>query len=139
MNKDTALSRREFLKLSLAATVTAFVHSQLPGTQALQHAQQGTLPARLAAILTHQESANVIGVAYLQQYPQEANVRILLDRIVSSPAAGDLGLFNGTDQSLRQLLDGMIRQDFGDDRVVKLQGWILAMTEARLCALAALL
>jgi hypothetical protein len=139
MNKDTAISRREFLKLTLAATVTVFVHSQLPGTQALQHAPQGLLATRLVAILAHRESANLIGAAYVQQYPQEADVRILLDRIVSSPAAGDLELFKGTDQSLRELLDRMIREDFGVDRVVKLQGWILAMTEARLCALAALL
>jgi hypothetical protein len=139
MNERTALTRREFLKLSLAATVTVCIQSQLPGLQALQHAQQGQLPARLAAILTHRESANVIGVAYAQQYPQEANARVLLDRIVSSPAAGDLLQFDGTDQSLRQLLDSMIREDFREDRIVKLQGWVLAITEARLCALAALL
>jgi len=139
MNEQRALSRREFLKLTLATTVTVFVHSQLPGTQALQHAQQNLLPARLAAILTHKQSANMLGAAYIQQYPHEANARILLDRIVNSPTSGDLNLFNGTDQSLRQLLDSIIREDFGVDRVVKLQGWILAITEARLCALAALL
>jgi hypothetical protein len=139
MNQQTALSRREFLKLSLAATVTVLVQSHLPGTQALQHAQQSQLPARLAAILTHRDSANVIGMAYVQQYPQEASTRILLDRIVSSPAAGDLQQLDATDESLRQLLDRMIRDDFGNDRIVKLQGWVLAITEARLCALAALL
>jgi hypothetical protein len=138
MNHDSAMSRREFLKLSLAATVTVFVQAQLPGTQTLQQFQESLLPTRLAGILAHQESAQVIGTAYLQQYPQEGNARILLDRIVSSPTAGDIELFNGTDQGLRQLLDRMIREDFGADRVVKLQGWILATTEARLCALATL-
>ena len=139
MNEHTALTRREFLKLSLAATVTVLISSQLPEIQALQHPQQSQLPARLAAILTHRDSANIIGVAYVQQHPQEANTRILLDRIVSSPAADELQQFDGTDQSLRQLLDRMIRDDFGADRIVKLQGWVLALTEARLCALAALL
>jgi hypothetical protein len=66
MNEHTALTRREFLKLSLAATVTVFVQSQLPGIQALQHAQQSQLPARLVAILTHRDSANIIGTAYAQ-------------------------------------------------------------------------
>jgi hypothetical protein len=139
MNQQTALTRREFLKLSLAASVTVLISSQLPEIQALQHPQQSQLPARLAAILTHKDSANVIGLAYTQQHPQEANAHTLLDRIVSSSTTGELEQFDGTDESLRQLLDGMIREDFGHDRIVKLQGWVLAITEARLCALAALL
>jgi hypothetical protein len=46
------------------------------------------LPARLAAILTHKLAQN--GGARPSAVSQEANARILLDRIVNSPAAGDL-------------------------------------------------
>lgn len=139
MSDDTALSRREVLKFALTATVSLFVRSQLPGVTVLQRGQQSLLPMRLAALLTHKESAKVIGIAYVQKYPQEAGVRILLDQIASSPAVGDVGLFGAADQNLRELLERMIREDFAVDRVVKLQGWILSATEARLCALAALL
>jgi hypothetical protein len=36
------------------------------------------------------------------------------------------------------VLQRRIRQDFVEEKVVKLQGWILSATEARLCALTAL-
>ena len=139
MIEDTALSRRAFIKLAVAATVSVFVRSQLTGIEVLARGQQNLLPLQLAALLAHQDSAKIIGAEYLRQYPQEAHVQILLDRIASSPAVSDGGLFGAIDQNLHKLLDRMIREDFGDDRVVKLKGWILAMTEARLCALAALM
>jgi hypothetical protein len=139
MNEDTVLSRRDFLKVAVVAAVSLFVREQVPGLQALQRAQQTRLPMRLAGLLTHIESAKVVGAAYLQQRAHEADVRLLLDQITSSPAAGDIALFGGPDRQLHQLLDRMIREDFGADRVVNLRGWILSETEARLCALAGLL
>ena len=90
-------------------------------------------------ILLHPESAKAIGSEYLRQYPQDANVDVLLDQIASRLAANDVGLFSITDQSLREQLDGMVRADFAIDRIVKLHGWVLSATEARLCALAALM
>lgn len=139
MIEDTALSRRAFFKLAVAATVSVLARSQLTGAEVLARGQQNLLPMRLAALLAHQESAKVIGAEYIRQHPQEARVQTLLDRIASSPAVGDVGLFGAIDQNPHMLLDRMIREDFRDDRVVQLKGWILAMTEARLCALAALM
>ena len=40
---------------------------------------------------------------------------------------------------LRELLLAQQRQDFEHGRIVKVQGWILSETEARLCTLAALI
>ncbi|HJZ47064.1 MAG TPA: hypothetical protein VKE41_07850 [Roseiflexaceae bacterium] len=139
MSDELLLSRRQALKFALAATVTLFARSQLPGVTLLERGQQALLPTRLAALLTHTESAKVIGAEYLQQYPQEADTRILLDQIASHPAAGDVGLLGAIDENLGQVLNRMVRQDFGADRVVELRGWILSRTEARLCALATLL
>ena len=139
MNEDTALSRRGFFKLAVAAAVSALVRPQLAGVEALARGQENRLPLRLAALLAHQESAKVIGAEYLAQYPHEADVHILLDRLASSAVVRDVGLVGEIDQNLHNLLDHMIREDFGADRVVKLKGWILAITEARLCALATLI
>jgi hypothetical protein len=139
MSDDSTLSRRAVLKLAVAATISVLIRSQLPGAAALQHAQQALLPKRLAALLAHPESAKVIGGEYLRKYPLEANVDILLDQIASRLAANDIGMFGSTDNQLRERLDGMIRADFAVDRIVKLRGWILSTTEARLCALAVLL
>ena len=136
MKDEPVLSRREVLKFAVAAAVTVLIRAQLPGVAVLQ---QALLPARLIALLTHSESANIIGGEYLRMYHQEANVDILLNQIASRLAVSDVGLFGTTDQQLRERLDGMIRADFAVDRVVKLRGWVLSATEARLCALAALL
>jgi len=139
MNDDPVLSRRDVLKLAVAATLTVLVRAHLPAVAAFQHGQQALLPTRLAALLAHSESANVIGGEYLRTYPQEANMNILLDQLASGILASDVELIGITDQYLRERLDGMVRADFAVDRFVKLRGWVLSATEARLCALAALL
>ena len=139
MSDDRVFSRREAIKFAVAATVTALVRAQLPGVATLQRTQEALLPARLVALLAHPESAKVIGGEYLLKYPQEADLDTLLDQIASRIVASDVGLFTTTDQQLREQLAGMIRADFAVDRIVKLRGWVLSVTEARLCALATLL
>ena len=139
MSNDRVFSRREAIKFALAATVAVLVQSQIPETVALQRTRQALLPARLTALMSHPESAKVIGREYLVKYPQESDVDILLNQIASRIVASDVGLFSTTDQHLREQLDGVIRADFAADRIVKLRGWVLSATEARLCALAALL
>jgi hypothetical protein len=47
-------------------------------------------------------------------------------------------LSTAADHELISTLQQQIRQDYVEERVVKLQGWILSVTEARLCALTAL-
>jgi hypothetical protein len=138
MKDDRAISRREFLTLSAAAALSLLVRSQLPAVTALQRGQQDLLAMRLAALFTHKESAKVIGREYLEKYRQEADAGVLLDRIVSSMDAGDAGLFGVAGPNLHALLARTLREDYASDRVVKLQGWVLSATEARLCALAAL-
>jgi hypothetical protein len=139
MNEDHAVSRREFLMLAAAAAASLLVRSQLPGVMALRSGQQALLPTQLAALLRHQASAKVIGREYLSKYGQEADARVLLDHIAASLAVSDVGRFAATGQGLRELLDRTVREDFAVDRVVMLRGWVLSVTEARLCALAALL
>jgi hypothetical protein len=139
MSNDRVFSRREAIKFAVAATVAVVVQSQLPGAAVLQRTQQALLPARLATLLAHSESAKVIGAEYLLKYPQEAHVDTLLDQIDARITSSDVGLFSTADQRLRKQLDGVVRADFAADRIVKLRGWVLSATEARLCALAVLL
>ena len=87
------------------------------------------LHGRLAALFHHQASARTIGRTYLQQHPLETNVHHLLEEIVASPA---------NDRELMVVLQQRIQKDFVEERVVKLDGWILSVTEARLCAPTAL-
>jgi hypothetical protein len=139
MSDDRVFSRRAAIKFALAATAAVLVQSQLPGAATLRGTQQALLPVRLAGLLAHPESAKAIGGEYLLKYPQEADLDILLGQLASRMALGDVGLFTPSDRHLREQLDDLVRADFAADRIVKLRGWVLAATEARLCALAVLI
>lgn len=127
--KQASLNRRQFLQISLGLGIACWLGAPTvnhPSTRAEQ------VTGNLAALLRHQASAQIIGQHYLQRYPHEANA----DRLFSLITAG---LDQSVDvQQVRTQLSQKIRQDFADERVVNLQGWLLARTEARLCALATL-
>jgi hypothetical protein len=90
--------------------------------------------ARLAGLLADQESAAAVGRAYLDSVPAEADSRVLVERLSASLGKGrTLG-----DDELRRLLARRIDRDFADERVATVKGWVLSVTELRLCALCAL-
>lgn len=89
----------------------------------------------LEAFFDRPDSARRIGAAYLRLHPQEADAASLRRSFASAPggAAGSLeamgaGEFAGWIRDRR-------RGDFRDGRTVAVDGWILSITEARLCAL----
>jgi hypothetical protein len=137
MSKPPTIHRRQFLLLALGLAGSVAAGSKLSGA-AEGWLRQGNLRAKLTALFIHQESAQAIGRAYLQRYPQEADVRTLEDQIAQGIAGGHTLLVATGKPEISKLLTDRIRQDFATDRVVKVQGWILSVTEARLCALAAL-
>ena len=79
-----------------------------------------------AEVMTH--VANV-GRAYLKTTPAEANVA-LLERSLSLPAKDPV--------SHLDTLDRAVRADFASDRIVRVSGWFLSLTEARAAALVSL-
>jgi hypothetical protein len=93
---------------------------------------------RLAALLRHEEGARAIGREYLRRVPAEASSSVLTAR-VAERLPGGLGAVDTVSQDrLRELLLRASADDFHELRTVEVQGWVLARTEARLCALAAL-
>jgi hypothetical protein len=92
---------------------------------------------RLAALLDD-EGARAVGREYLRAFPAEASREALAARVVEQLPGGARALVTASDGRLRELLLSAAAADFGDLRTVELQGWVLARTEARLCALAAL-
>lgn len=74
-----------------------------------------------------QETAIDIGKKYLSQFPEENNrrklVRLLGDNLTSEN--------NDVSTALAEVID----KDFQEDRMVTVDGWVLARTEARQCAL----
>jgi hypothetical protein len=138
MSGERTISRRAFLAFAAAAGAALLARSREPALVALGEARERLLIGRLTSLLAHQESARVIGMEYARQYPAEARPAYLLGAIVSGVPGGGATLLAAPDGERRALLDCAMREDFAAERVVKLRGWMLSATEARLCALAAL-
>lgn len=128
--KQVSFNRRQFLQLSFGLGVAWAI-----GAPVRRDTPTALEQGDLTALLRHQSSAKIIGQHYLQHYPHEANA----DQLLGLITAGVITDANASGQQLRDRLAQKIRQDFADERVVKLQGWLLARTEARLCALTTLI
>ena len=89
--------------------------------QAMTPACRASLEAPLHGVFTCLQSAAAVGEAYLSGHPQEADATLLAGALAPG---GDVR--------------HQVRADFAAGRVVRVDGWLLALTEARLCALAAL-
>jgi hypothetical protein len=93
---------------------------------------------RLASLLQNVEGALAVGREYLQQVPAEASPGVLTARVAERLPGGLRTIDTASDARLRELLLNAAGDDFRDLRTMELQGWVLARTEARLCALATL-
>jgi hypothetical protein len=96
------------------------------------------LASSLANFFTDRQSAAIIGLEYLRSIPEEANIHLLINLICSFRPERRPELANINIEEYRELLVLQQRDDFEHNRMVKIHGWILSETEARLCALAAL-
>jgi hypothetical protein len=93
------------------------------------------LTSSLEQLLRHRESAVVIGWEYLRIAPAERDPRSLADLL--SSACGKR-VFDSDTETLRRCVSRQTRRDFVEGRIVKIHGWMLSLTEARLCGLATL-
>ncbi len=87
------------------------------------------------AVLPTTDGAHAIGALYLSQTPEEADPESIMRALdlalgVQSARLGPV--------ALRAHLQEQIRRDFEQAETVQIDGWILARTESRLCALSTL-
>ena len=130
------LRRRELLALAtaLVAAGVGGLSVVVPGGS--DRAERAA--ERLVGSLRNRASAAAVGREYLKTAPSEASLVRLLGYLGRAPdgraqAAGILDR-----DRLRADIAAREKQDFEERNVVVLRGWILSRTEARLCALAAL-
>jgi len=130
------LSRRDFI--ALAAVLFADVlglrgyGGGIPTSKGAGH--------RLAQIYAHDlQAARAIGGAYLRAVPEESDANVLARRIVRSGPVRLRRLDALSKKELTDALQSIIRQDFVSNNTVRLDGWVLSRTEARLCALCVVL
>ncbi len=86
----------------------------------------------LVSLFSDLEAPRVVGGRYLALYPTEADRAALRASLIDSAWMLD-------QNSLRAWLVHRCTQDFRDGNTVIVDGWVLARTEARACALVALL
>lgn len=131
------LTRRRLLvaMLGLAAPLAA---ARLSPWRALAAGVRPTPAERLAALLADRRAARRFGRGYLALAPHEADRSRLVGHIAAALPAGAPALETASDDALRRLVADATVRDFAACRLVNLEGWYLALTEARLCALAAL-
>jgi hypothetical protein len=128
-------SRRRFLVGFLKFGLLALAQPRLVWPAVAKRPKHDPLTLKLENLLAHKQSAAIIGRAYLQTTPDEWDPEILLDLIASR--CGER-IFDSEIEEVRDCLRRGIRTDFEEAHIVKIHGWLLSITEARLSALAAL-
>ena len=119
------MPRRRFLALTVVGTVGAAWPATGDAAAATTAVQTLASPALLTLIGS--ERAAHLGQRYRQLVPAENDAQALVAALV--PPSDGIG------PNLAAELAERVRQDFTHGRTVLVQGWILAVTEARQCAL----
>jgi hypothetical protein len=92
---------------------------------------------RLAGLLHHPESARVVGAEYLRVAEGRNTAGGLTAELIAELPAPRNTLRGASDDELRHILAVGARNDFAAGRTIELDGWVMSLTEARLCAIAA--
>ena len=93
----------------------------------------------LVQLLSNRTSVVRVGTAYLVTAPEDADPNVAIDRMRRHGDALASALETGSPGQVRILAARDIREDLAEGRIVKVAGWLLSQTEARLCALALML
>ncbi len=116
----------------------------LPALSGAETAAAAQNSNRLTGLFSNRNSAAILGQAYLQQRPEEADAQTLEALLLSPANLGVLdpqgiSLDGAADQRrLKMALQELRRRDFDEGAVLQIGGCMLSVTELRLCALAAL-
>jgi hypothetical protein len=127
--------RRDLLRtIALSGLLLPFDRSGSAATAALNPGFDG-LADSLGNILPHRESATRVGRTYLDAFPDEKDLGMLI-RLLDITSAD--ALCAATPEYTRKALWERHCSDFGAGRTVLLENCLMSRTEGRLCALLAL-
>jgi len=132
MNPSRGLGRREFLRGLCAAGVAGLAPLSWS-------CHRGVAPkAALAGFFDDRRSAAIVGRVYLNAQPEAVDADELVASIVddSDRAHRDWNALWRDPDAMREALRERHREDLARGDVVDVDGWLLSLTEARLCALA---
>lgn len=133
------LSRRRFVLSGLLGMVAGggLAGCALPFDATTRTARSGH---RLLKLGSDPDSARRFGNAYLQDFPAERDLGLLLAEIDATLREHQgIGLDATGPQPLRARLDRQVRDEYRNAQVVAVEGWLLSRSEARLYAAITLL
>ena len=127
------MKRRDFIQLS-AFAAAAISFPLLHSCNALATEQAMSQPLFLSRLFDENMIKDA-GETYLKNTPSENDEDKLVQLL-----ANNNNIANSSDEkAIHQYLDKKIQQDFETGNTVMVKGWILAVTEARQCALFSLI
>lgn len=127
------LDRRDFLRLSAAVAVTAASATPVPGGVGVADAHVLPSAAMAPPILLEalgEDAVRAIGARYRDAVPTESDTVTLRALLVDADER-----HSPVDSDAASALAARIARDFAEGRTVLVDGWELALTEARQCAL----
>ncbi len=127
-----SLTRRSFFGVLAALSVWLLPGARRAGARASLSADWRE---RWARALPSRRSARIVGREYLRSRPYEADAALLVRLLEESLGAPRPQPDSGSAEILRRALRRSIEADYLAGRTLQLRGWVLARTEARLCAL----
>lgn len=138
MNKR--VTRRMAMAIGTAgATAAMFRRPWLFGADTVGTDEEvETLRHLILALFREQGAAAAIGLAYLADRPEERDTGLLLAGVLDADVGGASPVRRLAAADLHAWLRQRNRADFAAGRTVWVEGWLLAQTEARLYALAAM-
>ena len=125
------MKRKTFIRLATTASVALYLPNCRPKTnpftkilarpEALQH-------------LCDSKTIQEIGEAY-QKQAEDGNDETVLVNLLSTDKQGKPIIETTNNTSIASILSQKIQQDFQQNKIVVVNGWVLSLTEARQCAL----
>jgi len=132
---DPELHRREFLQqLGVASALVA--SGGVAATLACGESRDPLLAA-IEGLFEDPASARVVGAAWLLEQPEVLDSTRLLAALADDRVDEARGLARSDPAALLARLRERHREDFASDRTTEVGGWVLSLTEARVCGLLA--
>ena len=140
MKSGFSIARRRFL--TIAGLTLASIGLGRLGSLVMSRREPAPVNAlgrRIVALLGCPKSARVIGRAYLQRRPQEADVRLLVSSVIGDRVLGDARGVMTDPETLYLAIRAECQHDFERGELVAIGGWYFARSEASMCGLAHML
>lgn len=138
-NSSDGLTRRHFLAaaLSLAASGLSVSKAEPAAAPDTEPNTRQTASTDLLGVLADPAAAARFGRAYLAAHPAEADLDALIDQLRAAVSSRHGSLPTDAD-ALTAALVAVVEQEYATLPPGRVDGWLLAPSEARLYALAAL-